>query len=70
MTLRSVLPRAVLASAEGLNVESKPGLATVLAERHPGGRTWWPWAMAAVAVAALSALVVLRTARSRRPLPR
>lgn len=70
VTLRSVLPRAVLTSPEGLNVEPKPGLATVLAQRDSRGRAWWPWAVAGVAIAALSALVVLRTARSRRPLPR
>jgi hypothetical protein len=70
VTLRSVLPRGVLTSADGLNVEPKPGLAAVLAQRDSGGRTWWPWAVAAAAVAVLSVLVVLRTTRSRRPLPR
>jgi len=70
VTLRSVLPRGVLTSADGLNVESKPGLPTVLAQREPDSRTWWPWALGAAAIAAVSALVVLRTARSRRPLPR
>jgi hypothetical protein len=70
VTLRSVLPRGVLASAEGLNVEPKPGLPAVLAERDSNGRTWWPWVVAAAAVAGVSLLVVLRTTRSRRPLPR
>ena len=70
LTLRTVLPRSVLGAADGLNVVPKPGLAQVLAERRSNGRTWWPWVVAAVAVALVSAAVVLRTARSRRPLPR
>jgi len=70
VTLRSVLPRGVLSSVDGLNADPKPGLAAVLAERDSNGRTWWPWVAGAAAIAAFSALVVLRTARSRRPLPR
>jgi len=70
VTLRSVLQRSALPAVDGLNLEQRPGLATVLAERDSGGRAWWPWAAGAAAIAALSAVVVLRTARSRRPLPR
>jgi hypothetical protein len=70
LTLRAVLPPSVLSATDGLNVENKPGLAQVLAEREPSGRSWWPWAVAAAAVALLSLAVVLRTTRSRRPLPR
>jgi hypothetical protein len=70
LTLRAVLPRSVVSAADGLNVERKPGLAQVLAERRSNGRTWWPWIVAASVVAVLSAAVVLRTARSHRPLPR
>jgi len=70
LTLRAVLPRSVLSAVDGLNVENKPGLEKVLADRTSSGRTWWPWIVAAAAVAVLSAAVVLRTARSRRPLPR
>jgi hypothetical protein len=70
LTLRAVLPRSVLAATDGLNVANKPGLEHVLAERGSSGRTWWPWAVAAAAVAVLSLAVVLRTGRSRRPLPR
>jgi hypothetical protein len=70
LTLRAVLPRSVLSAVDGLNVEKKPGLDKVLAERTSNGRTWWPWILGAAAVAVLSAAVVLRTARSRRPSPR
>jgi Predicted membrane protein (DUF2207) N-terminal domain len=70
LRLRAVLPRSVLAAVDGLNVANKPGLEQVLAERGSSDRTWWPWAVAAGAVALLSLAVVLRTTRSRRPLPR
>jgi Predicted membrane protein (DUF2207) len=70
LTLRAVLPRSVVSAADGLNVETKAGLAKILAERRSNRRTWWPWIVAASAVAVLSAAVVLRTARSRRPPPR
>jgi hypothetical protein len=70
LTLRAVLPRSVLSAADGLKVENKPGLEKILAERGSTGRTWWPWIAAAAAVAAISAAVVLRTARWRPPLPR
>ena len=70
LTLRAVLPRSVLAATDGLNVAKRPGLEQVLAERSSSDRTWWPWALAAAAVALLSLAVVLRTTRSRRPLPR
>jgi hypothetical protein len=70
LTLRAVLPRSVLGAVDGLNAEPRPGLAKVLAERESNGRTWWRWIVAAAVVAVVSAAVVLRTARSRRPLPR
>jgi hypothetical protein len=70
LTLRAVLPRSVLAAADGLNAQNGPGLEKVLAERRSSGRTWWPWIVAAAAVSVLSGAVVLRTARLRRPLPR
>jgi len=70
LTLRAVLPRSVLSAVDGLRVEKKPGLEEVLADRTSNGRTWWPWIVVAAAVAVLSAAVVLRTARSRRPPPR
>ena len=70
LTLRAVLPRSVLSAADGLSAENKPGLDKVLADRTSNGRTWWPWIVAAAGVALLSAAVVLRTARSRRPPPR
>ena len=66
LTLRTVLPRNVLSSLDGVNVRQKPGLAAILAERDGGDRRWWPWALAASAVLAVSA-VALRTARSRLP---
>ena len=69
LTLRAVLPRNVLASVEGVNVETEPGLAAILDERRGDERAWWPWTLAAVAAIALSA-VVFRTARSRLPLRR
>jgi hypothetical protein len=69
LTLRAVLPRKVLTSVDGVNVETKPGLAAILDERPSDDRAWWPWALAAVAAIALSA-VVFRTARSRLPLRR
>lgn len=66
LTLRTVLPRNVLSSLDGVNVKEKPGLAAILAERNSGDRRWWPWALAASVVLAFSA-VALRTARSRLP---
>ena len=70
LTLRAVLPRSVLGAVDGLSVENKLGLEKVLAGRTSNGRRWWPWIAAAVAVAVISAAVVLRTARWRRPPPR
>jgi hypothetical protein len=70
VTMRTVLPRSVLDSVDGLDAKPGPGLASVLAERDSNGRTWWPWIAGAAAIAALSLLVVLGTARWRRPLPR
>jgi hypothetical protein len=70
LTLRAVLPRSILSAVDGLKVENKPGLEKILADRTSSSRTWWPWIVAATAVAALSAAVVLRTARWRRPPPR
>jgi len=70
LTLRAVLPRSVLSAADGLNVDRKPGLAKVLADRRSNGRMWWPWILGAAALLVVSAAVVLRTARSRPPLPR
>jgi Predicted membrane protein (DUF2207) N-terminal domain len=70
ITLHAVVPRAVLASTEGLNVEHKPGLATVLAERKGRRQSSWPLLVGGVLLIALTALVVLRTARWRRPPPR
>lgn len=70
VTLHAVPPRAVLSSTEGLNVENKAGLATVLAERTNRKRTTWPLVLAAAAVIGLTAVVVLRTARWRRRPPR
>jgi hypothetical protein len=70
VTLRVVFPRGVLDSLAGLNVERKSGLASILAERNGDDRYgWWPWALGAAVVLALSA-VALRTARSRLPRPR
>jgi len=69
VTLRTVFPRGVLSSFDGVNVQAKPGLARILAERRGGGRAWWPWVLTAVLAVAVSA-VVLRTVRSRRPLRR
>jgi hypothetical protein len=66
LTLRTVLPRNVLSSLDGVNVQEKPGLAAILAERNRSDRRWWPWALAASLVLAVSA-VALRTARSRLP---
>jgi len=66
LTLRAVLPRNVLSSVDGVNVKEKPGLAAILAERDGGDRRWWPWALAAGVVLAVSA-VALRTARLRLP---
>ena len=66
LTLHAVLPRTVLSSVDGVNVEEKPGLAAILAERNGRDRSWWAWALAAGAVLAVSA-VALRTARSRLP---
>ena len=70
VTLHAVPPRAVLVSTEGLNVEHKAGLATVLATRTHRKRTAWPWLVAGAIVIALIAAVALRRVRSRRPLPR
>jgi hypothetical protein len=66
LTMRTLLPRNVLSSLDGVNVQEKPGLAAILDERNGGNRRWWPWALAATVVLAVSA-VVLRTARSRLP---
>ena len=70
VTMHAVLPRGVLASTEGLKVERKAGLATVLARRTQRKRTTWPWLVASVAIIGLAAFVVLRTARWRRLPPR
>ena len=70
VTLHAVLPRGVLTTTDGLDVEHKAGLATVLAERNARNRSIWPYLAAAALVIALTAVVVLRTARWRRPLPR
>jgi hypothetical protein len=69
VTLRAVLPRNVLSAFDGVNVEKKPGLEKILAERRGGSRTWWPWVVGGAIVLALSG-VALGTARSRRPRPR
>lgn len=70
VTLRVVLPRNVLTSFSGVNVEEKPGLARILADRRSGDdRVWWPWVVAAALAAAVSAYA-LRTVRLRRPRPR
>ena len=69
LTLRAVLPRDVLTSVDGVNVEPTSGLAAILDERRGDDRAWWPWALAAFVVIAVSA-VVFRTARSRLPLRR
>jgi hypothetical protein len=67
VTLRTVLPRKVLSSFTGVNVKTKPGLATILADRRGGtGGAWWPWAVVAGGALGVSA-VALRTVRSRRP---
>jgi len=67
VTLHTVLPRNVLTSFDGVNVDTKPGLAAILAARRNDGRDRWPWVFAAGGVLALSAVVLFRTARSRRP---
>jgi hypothetical protein len=69
LTLHAVLPRDVLTSVDGVNVEPKPGLAAILDVRRGDDSAWWSWALAAVAAIAVSA-GVFRTARSRRPLRR
>jgi len=69
VTLRVVIPRRVLSSVAAVNVRSGPALATILSERDGRRRSWWPWALAAVAAIGVSA-VALRTARSRRLRPR
>ena len=69
VTLRVVLPRNVLTAFDGVNVESKPGLEEILAERREGNRAWWPWAVGAAIVLAVSG-AALGTARSRRLRPR
>jgi Predicted membrane protein (DUF2207) len=69
LTLHAVLPRNALSSLDGVNVQDKPGLAAILAERRGSDRIWWPWALAAGLAIAVSA-VAFRTARSRRPLRR
>jgi hypothetical protein len=69
VTLRTVFPRSVLSSVDGVNAQAKPGLARILAERRGSDRVWWPWALAAGLAVAVSA-VALRTVRSRRPLRR
>ena len=68
VTLHVVFPRNVLSSFGAVKVQTKPGLATVLAERRGEKRAWWPWAVAAAIALAVSA-VALRTVRSRRPPP-
>lgn len=70
ITLHAVVPRAVLASTEGLSVEHKAGLATVLAERKSRQQSSWPLLVGGALLIVLTALVVLRTARWRRPPPR
>jgi hypothetical protein len=71
VTLHVVFPRSVLSSVAGTNVKGKPGLKSVLARRHSGGRTSWPWiAAGAAAVVLLVSAFALRTARRRRPQPR
>jgi hypothetical protein len=69
VTLRAVLPRNVLTSLRAVNVKNKPGLAEILDRRNGNDRPWWPWAVAAALMLAVSA-VVLRTALWRRPRPR
>jgi hypothetical protein len=69
LTLHAVLPRNVLSSLDGVNVEAKPGLQTILAQRRGTHRTWWVWALAAVVAIAVS-VVGFRIARSLRPLRR
>ena len=54
----------------GSCVEVGTGLPSKVAVRDSKDREWWPWLAGAAALAAFSALVVLRTMRSRRPLPR
>ena len=70
VTMHTVLPRAVFASTEGLNVEHKPGLATVLAARTRRNRTTWPLLVGGALLIVVTAAVVLRTARWRRRPPR
>jgi len=69
VTLHTVVPRNVLSSFEGVAVKTKPGLDAILDARRGNDPAWWPWALAAAAVLAVSA-VAFRTARSRRPLRR
>jgi hypothetical protein len=69
LTLHAVLPRNVLSSLDGVNVQARPGLAAILAARRGNHRAWWPWALAAGVALAVSA-VAFRRARSRRPLRR
>jgi hypothetical protein len=69
VTLRAVLPRNVLRTFDGVNVESTPGLEKILDERRGDDFVWWPWAVLGGILVALSG-VALGTARSRRLRPR
>ena len=70
MTLHAVFPRSVLTSFDGVNVERRPGLASILAARHDGGRAWWPWALAAGLTAAALGVTAVALRTGRLPLPR
>jgi hypothetical protein len=69
VTLHAVLPRNVLSAFDGVNVEPKPGLEKILAERGGGSRAWWPWVVGGAIALAVSG-AALGTARSRRLRPR
>jgi hypothetical protein len=71
LILHTVLPRNVLTSYEGVNTETKPGLAAILAARRNDGRDRWPWVLAAgVALTLAISAAALRRARSHRLLRR